>query len=152
MARRDMVLDQVGGILSREGLDFTLDDDEPTYRLFFDSTMIMVTVLGSEDDPIVKIHCPLLFDVDAHGSREAILARLNYINGEYRFLKTYLFGTTIVLHYAMPATELSAKNFMEAFHMVTSLSEMLDDTLKMELGGDRASDLVEQADVEGDAE
>lgn len=142
MSRRDVVIDQVGGIMAREGLNFDWDDNAGDHRLFFDSAMILVTVLG-EDDPAVKIHCPMLFDVDVAGNRAAVLARLNNLNGRYRFLKTYLHGSTVVSHYSMPAGELDAEDFATALEMVVRLSEELDDTLMIELGGRRAVDVME---------
>lgn len=143
MSRRDVVIDQVGGIMAREGLKVIWDDETGDHRLFFDSAMILVTVEGDDDHPAVKIHCPMLFQVDAEGNRAAILARLNHLNGRYRFLKTYLLGSTVVSHYSMPAKELDAEDFSRALQLMVRVSEELDDTLMLELGGRRAVDVME---------
>lgn len=129
--------------MAREGLTADWDEETGDHRLFFDSAMLLVSVLGDDDHPAVKIHCPMLFDVDAEGNRAAILARLNHINGQYRFLKTYLLGSNVVSHYSMPAGELDAGDFITALSLLAALSEELDDTLQSELGGQRAADLLE---------
>ena len=144
MSRRDVVIDQVGGIMTREGLKVLWNEETGDHQLFFDSTMILVTVDGDDDAPAVKIHCPMLFDVDAVGNRAAILARLNNINGHYRFLKTYLLGSHVVSSYAMPAGDLNAEDFSTALAMMVRLSEELDDTLMSEIGGRRAIDVMEE--------
>ena len=143
MSRRDVVIDQVGGIMAREGLSADWDEETGDHRLFFESAMILVSVMGDDDRPVVKIHSPLLFDVDYAGNRAAILARLNNINGKYRFLKTYLLGSNVVSHYSMPAVNLDAEDFMRAMELMVRLSEELDDTLMIELGGRRAVDVME---------
>ena len=43
----------------------------------------------------------------------------------------------------MPAGELDAEDFATALEMVVRLSEELDDTLMIELGGRRAVDVME---------
>ena len=46
MSRRDEVIDQVGGIMLSEGLKFRRDPDDDQFSMWFDSTLILIDVLG----------------------------------------------------------------------------------------------------------
>jgi len=51
MSRRDAVIDQVGGIMTREGLVFATNDEGDSYRLLFDSAAIYVDFSPDPYDP-----------------------------------------------------------------------------------------------------
>jgi|GEM_PF-3368290 len=142
MSRRDAVIDQVGGIMAREGLVFSSNEKEDAYQLLFDSAAVYVNFAGSPDTPIVKLSSPLVMDVPLDGQRDQILARLNEINMKYRYLKLYLGDDIIIAHYAIPGTNLDGEDFSRAMRMMVSLCEMLDDSLMVEFGGQRSVDVI----------
>jgi hypothetical protein len=142
MSRRDAVIDQVGGIMTREGLVFSSNDEGDAYQLLFDSAAIYVNFAGTQDAPIVKLHSPLVMDVPPEGQRDGILARLNEINMKYRYLKLYLADDIIVAHYAIPGANLDGADFSRAMRMMVSLCEMLDDSLMVQFGGNRSVDVI----------
>lgn len=143
MSRREAVIDQVGGIMAREGLVFGMNDEDRSYRLLFDSIALYVDFQGEDDDPIIQLNSPLVMEVPLEGQRDAILARLNDINGRYRYIKTYLQDDVLVASYAIPARNLDGADFMRALEMVVSLAEMLDDSLMIEFGGKRSVDILQ---------
>lgn len=146
MSRRDEVIDQVGGIMLSEGLKFRRDPDDDQFSMFFDSTLILIDVLGSDDYPAVRIACPMLDELDVAQDEGHILERLNAINAEYRFVKTYLSDDTIYSHYAIHGPHVNRDDFISAFRMLVSFSEEYDDALQDELGGKRAVDHTDEYD------
>jgi Putative bacterial sensory transduction regulator len=143
VSRRSAVIDQVGGIMTREGFVFGTDDEGTSYRLLFDSAAVYVDFQGEEDDPIVQLNAPLVMKVPLEGQRSAILARLNELNNSYRYIKVYLEEDVIVASYAIPGLNLDGGDFTRAMEVVVALSEMLDDTLMIEFGGERSVDILQ---------
>lgn len=145
MSRRDEVIDQVGGILLSEGLKFRRTDDDQ-FGMAFDSALILIDVLGSDDYPTVRISCPVLDELDVAQDEAHIHERLNAINAEYRFVKTYLSDDTIYSHYAIHGPRVNRDDFISAFRMLVSFSEEYDDVLQGELGGKRFVDHMDEDD------
>ncbi len=139
--------------MTREGYVYGLSDAGDCYRLLFDSAAIYVDFQGEDDDPIIQLSSPLVTGVPLEGQRDAILARLNELNSAYRYIKLYLQDDEIVASHAVPARNLDGGDFTRAMEVVVSLSEMLDDTLMIEFGGERSVDILEwDRDDEGDDE
>ncbi len=134
--------------MTREGLVFATNDEGDSYRLLFDSAAIYVDFSPDPHDPIVKLHSPLIMNVPLEGQRDRVLRRLNDINCKYRYLKVHLRGDTIIAQYAIPGRNLDGEDFARAMKMMVSLCEMLDDSLMVELGGDRSLDVLRWQDEE----
>ncbi len=143
MSRRDAVIDQVGGIMTREGLVYGVSDEGDSYRLLFDSAAVYVDFAGGEDNPVVQLSSPLVMDVPLEGQRDAILARINDINSRYRYIKLGLNGDIIAASLAIPGRNLDGADFSRAMSTMVALAEMLDDALTIEFGGERSVDVLQ---------
>src|SRR4051794_23807575 len=91
-------IEQVAGILGREGLSFQTSDDGRVYRLLFGSTAVFIAFQRWMDESVViTIYSPILQDMaeDSPGAAQA-LNMLNDLNAKHFFSKfTFQHGVLI---------------------------------------------------------
>src|ERR1700759_5768380 len=85
----DASIEQVTGILVREGLRYQTSEDGRTYRLLFGSAAVFIDFDTWQDDGVViSVHSPILQDIHAESAGAAqALNMLNDRNRAFSLLK-----------------------------------------------------------------
>jgi len=133
----DASIEQVAGILVREGLRYETAADGRTYRLRFESAAVFIDFRPWQDDSVVIIvHSPVLQDIDPESAGAAqTLNMLNELNRSFFFVKfTYRDGI-LIARYDLLGETLQAGELINAIYEIAGAADRLDDELAMSLGG-----------------
>ena len=141
----EQVVDQVYGILSKEGIHFDSREDGNEYRVRFDSAYVFVSFEERADTIVVSLRCPLLQEVDeVVAGREKLLTAVNDLNGSIMFGKAcwYADRKLVELEHYLRGNDLQAKDLIHALRTLASTAEERDDAMQKDLGtGKRGSDV-----------
>jgi hypothetical protein len=133
----DASIEQVTGILVREGLRFQVSEDGRTHRLLFGSAAVFVDFNDWQDDSVViTVHSPVLQDIhpESAGAAQA-LNMLNDLNRSFFFVKfTYREGI-LIARYDLLGETLQAGELVNALYEIAGAADRLDDELAAVLGG-----------------
>lgn len=130
-------IDQVAGILVREGLRYHVSGDGRTYRLRFDSAAVFIDFREWQDDSVVIIvHSPVLQDIDPEspGAAQA-LNLLNDLNRSFFFVKFTFREGVLVARYDLLGESLQTGELVNAIYEIAGAADRLDDELAEALGG-----------------
>ena len=147
-------IEQVAGILVREGLNFQTAKDGNSYRLLFGSAAVFINFREWDGDSVViTVHSPVLQDIDP-GSPGAALAlnRLNELNRRHFFVKFVFTKDTLIVDYDLLGDRLQAPELLNAVYTVAAVADDLDDKLVVELGGKRYEDVMQEWESEEEEE
>ena len=130
-------IEQVTGILVREGLRYSMTEDGRTYRLLFGSAAVFIDFDTWQDDGVViTVHSPVLQDIhpESAGAAQA-LNMLNALNRSFFFVKfTYRDGI-LIARYDLLGETLQAGELVNALYEIAGAADRLDDELAEVLGG-----------------
>jgi hypothetical protein len=133
----DASIEQVTGILVREGLRYQMSEDGRTYRLLFGSAAVFIDFDKWQDDSVViTVHSPVVQDIhpESAGAAQA-LHLLNDLNRSFFFEKfTYREGIRVA-RYDLSGETLQAGELVNALFEVAGAADQLDDKLAAALGG-----------------
>ncbi len=142
---RDQSIEQVAGILVREGLGFETRDDGLGYRLVFDSAAVFIGFSPWKDGTVITLSSPILQDIDPDGpGGAAALNILNDLNKNSFFTKFTFEDGTFIVEYDLLADRLQADELMNALSVVATSAEVLDDELVDQLGGKPFREILEE--------
>lgn len=148
---RDQSIEQVAGILIREGLGFETRDDGQGYRLIFDSAAVFIGFSPWRDGTVITLSSPILQGIDETGpGGAAALNRLNTLNKNSFFTKFTFEDGTLIVEYDLLADRLQADELMNALSVVATSAEVLDDELVDELGGKPFREILEEREARGE--
>lgn len=143
-------VEQVAGILVREGLGFETRDDGKGYRLVFDSSAVFIGFTPWRDGTVITLTSPILQDIDPDGpGGAAALNLLNDLNKNSFFTKFTFDEGTFIVEYDLLADRLQADELMNALSVVATSAEVLDDELVDRLGGRPFRDVLEEREGRG---
>lgn len=144
MSPDERVVQQVAGILTMHGIEFTTDDDHESFLVPWGSAGVVVTFADWKDGTMIRLIAYVLEDVDVADERRAlILEELNARNRRIPLGALHLDPDrrVIVLDYSLLGDELQAGELTEAVGMMGTLADELDDDLRGAIGtGVRATD------------
>jgi hypothetical protein len=130
-------IEQVTGILVREGLRYQMSEDGRTHRLLFGSAAVFIDFDAWQDDGVViTVHSPVLQDIDPESAGGAqALNLLNHLNRSFFFVKfTYRDGI-LIARYDLLGDTLQAGELVNALYEIAGAADRLDDELADMLGG-----------------
>lgn len=130
-------IEQVTGIIVREGLRYHMSADGRTFRLLFGSAAVFIDFAPWQDDGVlITVHSPVLQDIDPESAGEAqALNLLNDLNRSFFFVKfTYRDGA-LIARYDLLGDTLQAGELVNALYEIAGAADRLDDELGDMLGG-----------------
>jgi hypothetical protein len=130
-------IEQVTGILVREGLRYQMSSDGRTYRLLFGSAAVFIDFDAWQDDGVViTVHSPILQDIhpESPGAAHA-LNLLNDLNRSFFFVKFTFREGILVARYDLLGDSLQAGELVNALFEIAGAADRLDDELADALGG-----------------
>lgn len=105
-------------------------DEDGDIAVRFGSAIAYVRVI---DDPLlVRVYSPVLANVEGD---EALLRRLNEINGKIRFARLFFTEGTVIAALDIFAVPLSAEHITDACSVLGNIADQVDDLLQAEFGG-----------------
>lgn len=146
-------IEQVAGILVREGLAFETRDDGRGYRLMFDSAAVFIGFSPWRDGTVITLSSPILQDIDPGSpGAAAALNRINRLNNNSFFTKFVFDDGALIVEYDILADRLQSGELMNALSVVATSAEVLDDELVDEIGGKPFRTVLEEREGAGDAD
>ena len=133
----DASIEQVTGILVREGLRYQVSADGRTYRLLFGSAAVFIDFDDWQDDSVViTVHSPVLQDIhpESAGAAQA-LNLLNELNRSFFFVKFTFRDGILIARYDLLGDTLQAGELVNALYEIAGAADRLDDELADLLGG-----------------
>ena len=133
----DASIEQVTGILVREGLRYHMSVDGRTHRLLFGSAAVFIDFNEWQDDSVViTVHSPVLQDIDPSSAGAAqALTMLNDLNRSFFFVTfTYREGI-LIARYDLLGETLQSGEMVNALYEIAGAADRLDDELAEVLGG-----------------
>jgi hypothetical protein len=130
-------IEQVTGILVREGLRYQVSADGETYRLLFGSAAVFIDFDTWQDDSVViTVHSPVLQDIhpESAGAAQA-LNLLNELNRSFFFVKFTFRDGILIARYDLLGETLQAGELVNALYEIAGAADRLDDELAGLLGG-----------------
>lgn len=144
-------IEQVAGILVREGLAFETADDGRGYRLIFDSAAVFIGFSPWKDGTVITLSSPILQGIDEESpGAAAALNMINGLNSNSFFTKFTFVDGALIVEYDLLADRLQAGELMNALSVVATSAEVLDDELVDRLGGKPYRTLLEEREANGD--
>ena len=133
----DASIEQVTGILVREGLRYQTTEDGRTYRLLFGSAAVFIDFDTWQDSSVViTVHSPVLQDIDSESAGAAqALNLLNELNRGFFFVKFTFRDGILVARYDLLGDTLQAGELVNALYEIAGAADRLDDELSEMLGG-----------------
>ena len=130
-------IEQVTGILVREGLRYSTTADGRTHRLLFGSAAVFIDFDTWQDDSVViTVHSPVLQDIhpESAGAAQA-LNLLNELNRSFFFVKFTFRDGILIARYDLLGETLQAGELVNALYEIAGAADRLDDELAETLGG-----------------
>jgi hypothetical protein len=130
------LIEQVAGILHRNGVEFDTRADGTQYRILLDSSATFVSFSDYRGRTVVSLYSPILQEIDDDGGRENILEALNDLNAASRFGRFVYYPElhVIALEYDLLGDDLQEAELMNAIGIVSETANAQDEELKLVLG------------------
>jgi hypothetical protein len=131
------VIEQVAGVLFRNGVEFDTRADGNEYRILHDSTATFVSFSEFGEHVLVSVHSPVLQEIEeTEGTRRELLEVVNELNAGSRFGRFVYYPElrVIALEYDLLGDDLQASELMNAVMLVSEIANARDEELKLRLG------------------
>jgi hypothetical protein len=130
------LIEQVAGILHRNGVEFDTRADGTQYRILLDSSATFVSFSDFGGHRVVSLYSPILQEVDEAGGVGPILEALNDLNAASRFGRFVYYPElrVIALEYDLLGDDLQEGELMNAVGLVSETANTQDEELKLVLG------------------
>jgi hypothetical protein len=130
-------IEQVTGILVREGLRYHISADGQTYRLRFGSAAVYIDFNTWQDESVViTVHSPVLQDIDPESPGAAqTLNLLNDLNRSFFFVKFTFRDGILIARHDLLGDSLQAEELLNALYEIAGAADRLDYELAGVLGG-----------------
>src|SRR3954454_12038295 len=127
----DASIEQVTGILVREGLRYSMSVDGRTHRLLFGPAAVFVDFNDWQDDSVViTVHSPVLQDIDPESAgAAAALNLLNELNRSFFFVKFTFRDGVLIARYDLLGESLQAGELVNAIYEIAGAADRLADEL-----------------------
>jgi hypothetical protein len=130
------LIEQVAGILHRNGVEFDTRADGTQYRILLDSSATFVSFSDYGGRSVVSLYSPILQEVDEAGGVGPILEALNDLNAASRFGRFVYYPElrVIALEYDLLGDDMQEVELMNAVGLVSETANAQDEELKLVLG------------------
>ena len=148
------VIEQVAGILHRNGVEFDTRADGNEYRILRDSSATFVSFHRFGDRTMVSLYSPVLQEVEEADRIAEICQAMNDLNASSRFGRFVYYPElrVIALEYDLLGDDLQELELMYAVDLISSVANTQDEELKVRLGTGLRFQEAEPADDERSAE
>ena len=133
----DASIEQVTGILVREGLRYHMSVDGRTHRLLFGSAAVFIDFNEWQDDSVViTVHSPMLQDIDpGQRGRGAGAEHAQRPQPVVLLRQVHLPRGILIARYDLLGETLQAGELVNALYEIAGAADRLDDELAEVLGG-----------------
>jgi hypothetical protein len=147
------VIEQVAGILHRNGVEFDTRADGNEYRILRDSTATFVSFHRFGEATIVSLYSPVLQEVEEGDRIAEICQAMNDLNASSRFGRFVYYPElrVIALEYDLLGDELQEEELMYAVDLISNVANAQDEELKLRLGTGLRFQEAEAADDDDSA-
>jgi hypothetical protein len=130
------LIEQVAGIMHRNGVEFDTRADGTQYRILLDSSATFVSFSDYGGRSVVSLYSPILQEVDEAGGVGPILEALNDLNAASRFGRFVYYPElrVIALEYDLLGDDMQEVELMNAVGLVSETANAQDEELKLVLG------------------
>lgn len=136
-------IEQVAGILVREGLQFGTHCSGDSYRLIFGRDAVFVHFVSSGEHVRVAVTAPVLQHIEDDGPGACVAtSRLNELNLEHRFVKWTYESGLLLATVDLLGDHLHSAELLNAVYALAALAEEVGDELEDETGGWRYDDVM----------
>jgi hypothetical protein len=136
-------IEQVAGILVREGLRFQVHDDGDHYRLLFEPDAVFIHFEQRGDAVRIFLTSPALQRLDPEDPGYAlVLNRLNELNRRHGFVKWIVDDGTLMAVHDLLGDHLQAGELLNALGAMTTAVQEAVKELADEVGGERYAEAV----------
>ncbi|HEY3763519.1 MAG TPA: YbjN domain-containing protein [Gaiellales bacterium] len=146
------VIEQVAGILHRNGVEFDTRAEGTQYRILLDSSATFVSFTDFGGRSVISLYSPILQEVDEADQRGAILEALNDLNAASRFGRFVYYPElrVIALEYDLLGDDLQEAELLNAVGLVAETANAQDEELKVILGTGLRYQEADSSDDEAD--
>ncbi len=142
-SRMKVLEERVNGYLNRMGVEPRRSPDG-LYLFKYGSTVVMMSLLEDEYGTYVRCASTLLKDFNMTSD---LAARLLRLNAEVRFGAFLLFDdNTLSFAATILGDNLDYEELRQTLEYVAKTSDDYDDVLQQEIGGKKASDILQEAE------
>lgn len=137
-------IEQVAGILVREGLSFETHEDGLSYRLWFGRDAVFLHFHPWGDGVRIGVTSPVLHGLDLQDAGFAVvLNRLNDLNREFRFIKWTVEEDRLIAAHDLLGSELRAGELCNVIFAMAGAVNTTADELEPLTGALRYAAVVE---------
>ena len=133
------VIEQVAGVLVRNGVEFDTRADGNEYRIVVDSSATFISFSEFVGNTMISIHSPLLQEIEEPQNRAELLEVVNDLNAQSRFGRFVYYPElrVIALEYDLLGDDLQESELMNAVMLISEVANARDEELKVRLGTGR---------------
>lgn len=133
------VIEQVAGVLARNGVDFDTRADGNEYRILVDSSATFIAFSEFAGHVMISIHSPLLQEVEEPEPLGPLLEVVNDLNAQSRFGRFVYYPElrVVALEYDLLGDDLQESELMNAVTLISHVANSRDEELKLALGSGR---------------
>jgi hypothetical protein len=130
------VIEQVAGILHRNGIEFDTRADGNEYRILLDSSATFVSFSRFGERTMISFYSPVLQEIDEDGRIAEICELMNELNAASRFGRFVYYPElrAIALEYDLLGDELQEVELIHALTLISKVANSRDEELKIRLG------------------
>lgn len=130
------VIEQVAGILHRNGIEFDTRADGNEYRILLDSSATFVSFSRFGERTMISFYSPVLQEIDEDGRIAEICELMNELNAASRFGRFVYYPElrAIALEYDLLGDDMQEVELMNAVGLVSETANAQDEELKLVLG------------------
>jgi len=156
MSSAPRIQEQVHGILSKAGVEFTVSADGSRFQIPCGTTCCAVEVRQWDESVVAEVKAFVLENIDATAERRLkILERLNQLNRDGMFGTAYLLdgkdSAAVILEHQLLGEAMDGCELMDVLAAARARAERLDGELMAEFeSGERWGDVEARRQDEGD--
>jgi hypothetical protein len=140
-------IEQVAGILVREGLCFQMHEDGGSYRLLFAPDAVFIHFDHWDERVRIRLTSPVLQGIGAGGAGHAVvLNRLNDLNRDHAFVKWMLVDGMLMAAHDLLGESLHGRALLNAVFALARAAADAGDALGAQTDGLRYGDAGEAQD------
>ena len=130
------VIEQVAGILHRNGIEFDTRADGNEYRILLDSSATFVSFSRFGERTMISFYSPVLQEIEEDGRIAEICELMNDLNAASRFGRFVYYPElrAIALEYDLLGDDMQEVELMNAVGLVSETANAQDEELKLVLG------------------
>jgi hypothetical protein len=130
------VIEQVAGILHRNGVEFDTRADGSEYRILLDTSATFVSFSRLRDRTMISFYSPVLQEIEDDGRLAEICELMNELNAASRFARFVYYPElrVIALEYDLLGDDLHEAELMHAVNLISEVANAEDEELKIRLG------------------